>query len=178
MRLTLEVHRSIRDRVGPDFPILWKLNTADYMDGGAEPDSYALAAERLAQAGVELIEMSGGMRDQVKLRATLRKEAGSREAYFYKAVPLFKKAAGATPLAMTGGIRSPGVMGRLIREGIDLIGMSRPLISDPAFPKKLLSSGYSRKSRCTSCNKCLYRIAREPLKCIAFDDFQKIINTL
>lgn len=178
MRISLEVCRAIRRRVGEDFPILWKLNTADYLENGAGPEAYARVAGELAAAGADLIEMSGGLKDQIRLRARLKKEAGPREAYFYKAIGLFRQAVGATPLAITGGARSLPAMESLLEDGVDLIGLCRPLICEPALPRRLLSSSRPHRARCTSCNQCLVRIARQPVRCEAFDPFQKIVKDL
>jgi 2,4-dienoyl-CoA reductase-like NADH-dependent reductase (Old Yellow Enzyme family) len=178
MRLTLEVYRAIRRRVGDDFPILWKLNTADFLENGAGVEEYAQVAGELARAGVNVIELSGGLKDQIRLRSRLGKEAGSREAYFYQAVAPFRRAVGATPLAVTGGLRSLPAMEDLLRNGVDLIGLCRPLICEPALPHRLLSAAHPRRARCISCNQCLLRIARQPLKCVAFDPFQKTLKDL
>lgn len=178
LRFSLEVCHAIRDRVGDEFPILWKLNTSDYVPGGADVDHYAEAASQLVENGVDLIELSGGLKDQMKLRANLRQQAGIKEAYFREAIPRFRAAIDDAPLAITGGIRSMEVMEDLLGEGVDLIGMSRPLVSEPDLPKRLLQSSDKRTARCTSCNKCLRRIARQGVKCVEFDWFQEIINDL
>lgn len=178
LRFSLEVCRAIRDRVGNDFPILWKLNTSDYVPGGADVDHYAEAASQLVENGVDLIELSGGLKDQVKLRANLRQEAGIKEAYFREAIPCFRAAINDAPLAITGGIRSMEVMEDLLELGVDLIGMCRPLVSEPDLPKRLLQTSDKRPARCTSCNKCLRRIARQGVKCVEFDRFREIINDL
>jgi 2,4-dienoyl-CoA reductase-like NADH-dependent reductase (Old Yellow Enzyme family) len=178
MRLTREVYRAIRRRVGEDFPVLWKLNTADYLENGAGPEEYARIAGELARAGVNLIEMSGGLKDQIRRRARLKKEAGDREAYFGSTLPFFRKALNGTPLAITGGLRSLEAMEDLLTDGADLIGLCRPLICEPDLPRRLLSTPDHRPARCTSCNQCLVRISRQPVKCVAFDPFQEILKDL
>jgi 2,4-dienoyl-CoA reductase-like NADH-dependent reductase (Old Yellow Enzyme family) len=177
MRFTLEVYKSIRDKVGNDFPILWKLNTADYVDRGMGVRDYAIVAQHLAQVGVDLIEMSGGIKEQAKLRPKLQKEAGAKEAYFLSAVPFFRQAVGNAALALTGGMRSLEVMQGLLKNGIDLIGICRPLICEPNLPNRLLYSPDKRKAKCTSCNKCLIRISRQPVKCVEFDEFHNLMGT-
>jgi 2,4-dienoyl-CoA reductase-like NADH-dependent reductase (Old Yellow Enzyme family) len=90
----------------------------------------------------------------------------------------FRQAIGATPLAVTGGLRSLPAMEDLLQNGADLIGLCRPLLCEPSLPRRLLSASRPRRARCTSCNQCLLRIARQPVKCVAFDSFQKIVKTL
>ena len=169
IRFAQEVCQSIRDKAGQDFPLLWKMNGADYCNGGSEIAEYAQIAGKLVKAGVDLIEVSGGVKEQIKLRSKLKKEAGEKEAYFRDAIKPFRNAIGDNALAITGGIRSLNIMQGLIDEGVDMLGISRPLISEPNFPNMIFGSPEKNTARCTSCNKCLLRIATQPLKCVEFD---------
>ncbi|MBT8367259.1 MAG: NADH:flavin oxidoreductase [Deltaproteobacteria bacterium] len=169
MRFALEVCRSIRNKVGPDFPLLWKMNCADYCNGGSDIGEYAQIAKKLVKAGVDLIEVSGGVKEQIKLRRKLKKEAGEKEAYFRNAIKPFRNAIGDKALAITGGIRSLNIMQGLIDEGVDMLGICRPLISEPDFPNKIIYLAENNTARCISCNKCLLRIATQPLRCVEFD---------
>ena len=169
MRFALEVCRSIRNKVGKNFPLLWKMNCADYCNGGSEIAEYAQIAKKLVKAGIDLIEVSGGVKEQIKLRSKLKKEAGEKEAYFRDAIKPFRKAIGNKALAITGGIRSLNIMQDLIDEGVDMLGICRPLISEPDFPNKIFDSPEKNTAKCISCNKCLLRIATQPLKCFEFD---------
>jgi 2,4-dienoyl-CoA reductase-like NADH-dependent reductase (Old Yellow Enzyme family) len=178
MRFALSVVRSIRDSAGEKLPILWKMNCDDYHEGGHGIGEYARIARMLAEVGVDLIEVSGGLKDQIKLRARLAKEAGAQEAYFHKAIQPFRGAIGGKALAITGGIRSLTVMEELLNQGVDFIGMCRPLICEPDLPRRLLASPDKRTAKCTSCSKCLLRIAREPVKCVEFDEFERKIKNL
>ncbi len=178
LRFSLEVLKAIRSRVGSTYPIFWKINTSDYLEGGAETDEYAAATGRLADAGVDLMEMSGGVKDQIHLRARLRKQAGENEAYFGEAVSAFRRAVGSKALALTGGIRSLEIMKRALERNVDFVGMCRPLICEPDYPRRLLETPDKRKSKCTSCNKCLARISTQSLKCVEFDGFQAIARKL
>lgn len=168
IRFAQEVCQSIRKKAGHDFPLLWKMNSADYCSGGLEIAEYAQIAGKLVKAGVDLIEVSGGVKEQIKLRSRLKKEAGEKEAYFREAIQPFRNAIGDAALAVTGGIRSLNIMQDLIDEGADMLGICRPLISEPDFPNMIFGSPEKNAARCTSCNKCLLRIATRPLKCVEF----------
>ena len=164
--------------MGPDFPVLWKINSSDYLEDGAGVEDYAVLAGRLAQAGVDLIELSGGIKEQIKLRARLRDEAGPAEAYFLPALGAMRQAVGDTPLCLTGGLRSPGAMQAVLEAGAGMVGLCRPFISEPDFAARILDSPDKRPSRCTSCNKCLLIIANQPLKCAEFDEFRAVLKQL
>ncbi len=178
LRFPLAVQGAITEAVGPDFPVLWKINTSDFLEDGAGLEDYAALAGRLAGAGVSLIEMSGGIKDQIRLRAKLRREAGEAEAYFLPALEAFRAQAPDTPLALTGGLRSPAAMEAALAAGADMLGLSRPLISEPDLSHRLLATQDKRPARCTSCNKCLLHIASQPLKCVEFDPLQEVIKAL
>jgi 2,4-dienoyl-CoA reductase-like NADH-dependent reductase (Old Yellow Enzyme family) len=169
MRFAIAVCRAIRSEIGNDMPLLWKTNCSDYTGGGEDLAGYAEVAGALAAEGVDLIEVSGGVKEQIKLRGRLKKRAGEREAYFEQAVKPFRDAVGGKTLAITGGIRSRSVAETLLDNGVDMVGVCRPVISEPDFPKRLFASADYEKSRCISCNKCLLHIAQHPLECVHFN---------
>lgn len=169
LRFPIEVCRAIRSGIGAALPLLWKMNCSDYVGDGDDIDTYAQAAGALVDEGVDLIEVSGGIKEQIKLRQTLKKAAGERETYFGHAIQPFRQAIGKKTLAVTGGLRSLKAIEKTLAEGADMVGICRPIISEPDFPKMIFQSGDNPKARCISCNKCLLHIADHPLKCVHFD---------
>lgn len=169
LRFALEVCYAIREKAGDALPMLWKVNCNDYHQDGQGLEGYVRMAAKLTDAGVDLIEISGGVRDQIKLRARLGREAGPKEAYFHEAIKPFRDAVGDKALAITGGIRSLNAMENLLADGVDLIGISRPLICEPDLPGKMLKERVQNEAQCISCNKCLLSIAREPISCMKSD---------
>jgi len=59
-RFLLEVYKNVRETVGPDYPVLIKLNAADHVDGGLEIDDAVYAAKKLSVVGIDAIEISTG----------------------------------------------------------------------------------------------------------------------
>ncbi|MGO8989106.1 MAG: FAD-dependent oxidoreductase [bacterium] len=173
MRFPLEIYESIRKKVGDDFPVGIKMNAADYLPDGNWVDDTSKIAHEFAEAGFDLIEMSGGMRYMIELREALRKKAGGREYYFRDAIPPFREAVKGTgtALAAVGGIRTPSVMEGILEEGIHFISMARPWLSEPDLAKRI-KAGDLRSAKCVStyqlCNLCLTKLGRDSVQCEKF----------
>lgn len=154
VRIHVETIRAIRAAVGDDYPILVKMNCEDFSDGGLTvPDSIE-AARQMVAAGLNAVELSGGLLTGGKLspsRPNINKE--EKEAYFKDAARAFKKELD-VPLILVGGIRSPNVAEALLADGTaDYFSMSRPLIREPGLIKRW-QSGDRTRARCLSDNLC------------------------
>ncbi len=149
-----EVYQRIRDQVGARFPILIKMNGDDFIPGGAPLEDWVYLARRLANMGIDALEVSGGTAASGKLGAN-RTGIGKveKEAYFLPQVREIRQAVD-VPLIIVGGLRSPGLMERLLEEGVaDYFSLSRPFIREPFLVKRWQGGDLSR-ARCISCNLC------------------------
>jgi len=148
-RLLLETIRAVRVRVGPDFPLAVKLNSADFQRGGFSFDDCLSVIEMLNEEGLDLLEISGGNYEQPRLlgiaglepvfEQNVRASTRAREAYFFDYAVAARRVA-KMPLMVTGGFRSAAGMNEALSGGdVDMIGLARPLCIDPAFPARVLS---------------------------------------
>lgn len=147
-RILLETIKAVRSAVGPSIPISVKLNSADFQKGGFSFHDSLQVAQWLEQAGVDLIEISGGNYEQPKLlgieglepedQQNVPKSTMMREAYFVDfAIAMQEKIS--IPLLVTGGFRNRGAMEQAINGGIDMIGVGRPMCVVTDAPAKLLA---------------------------------------
>ena len=160
-RMTLEVLRSVRHAVGRAYPVLIKLNSEDFAEGGFSVEEMLELSALLQYEGVDAIELSGGTRGGVGKYQHVRFGAVSKanEAYYRDAARSFKQRV-RVPLILVGGIRSPDVAERLVAEGTaDYVAMSRPLICEPALVNRW-KDGDTTKSACVSDNRCF-----DPIMC-------------
>ena len=140
MRFVLSVYHAIRVAVGEHFPIGIKLNSADFMEGGFTEEDSMEVVKALANAGIDLIEISGGTYESPsmvgdKVKASTLK----REAYFLDYIEKVRKLVD-TPLVLTGGFRSAQAMQAALDSGAtDFIGLARTVAVDPYFPNKLIT---------------------------------------
>jgi 2,4-dienoyl-CoA reductase-like NADH-dependent reductase (Old Yellow Enzyme family) len=148
-RFLLEVVRAIRTKVGADFPIAIKLNSADFQRGGFSFEDSQIVAGWLDEASVDLIEISGGTWEQPKMANIegvepafdpfVSKASRDREAYFARFAPEMRKHLKRTKLMVTGGFRTAmGMADAIANDGVDLIGLGRPLCLDPSASAALL----------------------------------------
>ena len=154
-RMVLEVLKSIRNAVGEDFPVLIKINSEDFLDGGLTVDDMIHASHMLEQAGIDAIEMSGGTVYSPVYTSSRKGKLDSedQEVYYREAAMRFKEKV-RVPLMLVGGIRSYPVASRLVAEGtVDYIAMCRPLIREPGLVNRW-KSGDMRKALCVSDNGC------------------------
>jgi 2,4-dienoyl-CoA reductase-like NADH-dependent reductase (Old Yellow Enzyme family) len=153
-RFALEVLQAIRKRVGANFPVLIKLNCKEFTDGGLPPDEFVQVGKMLADAGIDAIEISGGLPLSPKTRASqLGINTEEKEAYFQKEAKALRKKTN-IPIILVGGNRSFHVAERLVNEGVaDYISMSRPLIREPHLINRW-KAGDLTKSACVSDNMC------------------------
>jgi 2,4-dienoyl-CoA reductase-like NADH-dependent reductase (Old Yellow Enzyme family) len=155
-RFLVEVVRSVRETVGPRYPVLIKINSEDFLDGGMTREEAVRVSGMLEKASVDAVELSGGMAaSPQKFRPSRpgKAETPEQEVYYREAARLYKQKV-TIPLMLVGGIRSYGVAEELVRNGTaDYISMSRPLICEPGLVKRW-REGDRRPAECVSDNAC------------------------
>ena len=148
-RALLEVVASVRAAVGAEFPVAVKLNSADFQKGGFAFEDSLQVAQWLEQAGVDLIEISGGTYEQPKLlgiagieeeeKQQVTESTAIREAYFVDFAAAMQKIV-SIPLMVTGGFRQRTTMAMALNNGdADVIGLGRPMCVMTDAPNQLLA---------------------------------------
>lgn len=150
-RLLREIIAAVRSRTGAGFAISVKLNSSDFQKGGFDANDARQVVRWLGEDGVDLVELSGGTYEQPKMleleglapaeEIKLRKSTREREAFFLAFAAELREEV-QVPLMVTGGFRSASAMRAAVTEdGIDAIGLGRPLCGAPDSPQALLSKG-------------------------------------
>ncbi len=130
------------------------MNCRDFTENGLNLDDSLQVASFLTEAGIDAIELSGGLITGGKLspsRPGINSE--DKEAYFMEDARSFKKQID-VPLILVGGIRSFEVAERLLEYGVaDYISMSRPFIREPGLINRW-KAGDRHKAECISDSLC------------------------
>jgi 2,4-dienoyl-CoA reductase-like NADH-dependent reductase (Old Yellow Enzyme family) len=134
--------REVRAAVGEAFPIGVKLNSADFQKGGFTLEDCITVSQWLGEDSVDLLEISGGNYEQLSLLGVdateVRESTRKREAYFLEYAEKIKGAAN-IPVMVTGGFRRRPVMEQALSDGeVDVIGLARPLCTQPNCSAKLI----------------------------------------
>ena len=153
----LEVVHAVRHEVGNRFPVLVKLNSQDFLEGGFTVEDMLEVASLLENAAVDAIEMSGG--NHVAgifgefFPARKGRPKGEEGPYYLDEARRYKERV-KVPLMLVGGIRSIEWARRVVSEGIaDYVSLCRPLIREPGLINRW-KSGDTTKSACVSDNDC------------------------
>ncbi|WP_113927927.1 NADH:flavin oxidoreductase/NADH oxidase family protein [Bacillus sp. P14.5] len=143
MRFLLHVYHEIRKQTGENFPIGIKLNSADFQRGGFTEEESLEVIRKLAQAGIDLIEISGGNYENPMMQGSNVKESTKkREAYFLAFAAKVREIV-STPLVVTGGFRSEKAMTDAVVQGeIDMVGIAKPLALIPDLPNQIFQGTY------------------------------------
>ena len=138
-RFVLRVLQAMREATAADFPIGIKLNSADFQRGGFSEDESLDVMSALAEAGIDLIEISGGTYEAPAMTG-VRASTREREAYFLDFADKVRARIPQTPLMVTGGFRShAGMTAALASGSLDLCGIARLLAIEPDVSQRLLS---------------------------------------
>ena len=126
LRFTLETVACVRRAVGGGIPIAVRLGGADYLPGGSTEEDAAEACRLLEKAGVDLLDLSGGMCFYMR--------PGHSEAGYFASMSEKVKASVSVPVLLTGGVKTVAEAETLLERGkADLIGVGRALLKNAAW---------------------------------------------
>ncbi len=155
MKFPLEIVKRIRQEVGDDFIIIFRLSMLDLVPGGSSWDEVVLLAKELEKAGVNIINTGIGWHEaRIPTIATMV----PRAAFSW----VTKKMMGEVkiPLVTTNRINDPGVAEEVLQEGCaDMISMARPFLADAELMNKAEQGREDEINTCIGCNQaCLDHI--------------------
>ncbi|MFC9258325.1 FAD-dependent oxidoreductase [Streptomyces hydrogenans] len=152
VRFPLEIVRRIRERVGADFIIVYRLSMLDLVPGGSTLEEVVRLAKEIEAAGATIINTGIGWHEaRIPTIAT----SVPRGAYTW----VTKKLMGAVsvPLVTSNRINTPEVAEEILADGrADLVSLARPFLADPAFVNKAAAGRSETINTCIGCNQaCL-----------------------
>ncbi|WP_032097429.1 MULTISPECIES: NADPH-dependent 2,4-dienoyl-CoA reductase [unclassified Alteromonas] len=151
-RLAIEVVKSVREKVGPEFIIIYRLSMLDLVGGGAQWDEVVYLAKEIEKAGATLINTGIGWHEA---RVPTISTSVPRAAFTW--ITKRMKAEVSLPLVTTNRINTPEVAESVLADGhADMVSMARPFLADAHFVAKAMQNESKLINTCIACNQaCL-----------------------
>ncbi|MFC5337867.1 NADPH-dependent 2,4-dienoyl-CoA reductase [Leucobacter denitrificans] len=151
-RFPLEIVRRIREAVGPEFIIIYRLSMLDLVPGGSTLAEVLELAASVEAAGATLINTGIGWHE-----ARIPTIAASVPRGAFSWVTRELRGRVGIPLIATNRINTPEVAERILADGdADLVSLARPFLADPEFVTKARAGAPERINTCIACNQaCL-----------------------
>ncbi len=163
-RFPLEIVRQVRQAVGPNFILIYRLSMLDLVDDGSSWEEVERLAQQIEKAGATLINTGIGWHEaRVPTIATMVPRAG----FAWVTKRLMGKVG--IPLITTNRINMPEVAEQVLSEGCaDMVSMARPFLADPDFMKKAAEGRRDEINTCIACNQaCLdHTFKRKTASCL------------
>lgn len=193
LRFPVQVIRSIREALGPEFPILIKMNQTDGMRGGIKIEDAVIIAKAFEKAGASALIPSAGFTSKVPflmLRGNLPvKEMSDNQENIFNRIslkmfgrlmvpqhhyrPMFqiegaKKIRDAVkiPVIYIGGVESINDMKTAMNAGFEFMQIGRASIQNPDFVR-MLENGEITRSDCDHCNRCVAAMDAGGVYCVS-----------
>lgn len=155
MRFPIEVLKAVRERVGPNFIIIYRLSMLDLVDNGSVLDETIQLAKAVEAAGATLINTGIGWHEaRIPTIATMVPRAG------FTWVTKKLKGHVNIPLITTNRINMPDVAEAVLARGDgDMVSMARPFLADSDWVNKAEEKRADEINTCIGCNQaCLDHI--------------------
>ncbi len=158
LRFALDIVSAIRARVGTDFPLIFRINGSEFIEGGMAIDESSVMATRLEEAGIDAIHVSAGLRERgywyeqpmylprgclVDLAAKIKKKVG-------------------IPVIAVGRINDVFLAEQILNEKkADLVAMGRAFLADPLILRKAANGDFDGIRKCIACvDGCIENLFR------------------
>ncbi len=157
-RFAIEIVEEVRKRLGPDFPLSFKISAQEFVPGGLTVEESIEILKYLVTAGIDVVQVSAGN--------DLTPEWICQPMFMPKAcladsADRVKKALN-IPVMAVGRINDPMVANEILINGqADLVCIGRGLLADPEMPNKAREGRLDEIRTCIACNTCMESIFRK-----------------
>lgn len=152
-RFPLEVLAAVRQIVGPDFPIGYRMSAEEYVEGGLTVADTAAFSVMLADAGIDLIDVSGGIYESFPM---IIQGPEAPAGGFVRNAAVIKAAVGdRAPVSVAQRLNDPYFADQVLRrEGLDFISLTRAFHADPEYLRKVAENRVDEIVPCIACHHC------------------------
>ncbi|QDQ39195.1 NADPH-dependent 2,4-dienoyl-CoA reductase [Legionella geestiana] len=154
-RFPVEVVRAVREAVGHDFIIIYRLSMLDLIEDGSSFDEVIALAKNIEAAGASIINTGIGWHE-----ARVPTIASMVPGAAFAPVTRSLKPHVNLPVIVSNRINTPELANQLLEEGVaDMVSMARPFLADPRFADKARLGRPETINVCIACNQaCLDQV--------------------
>jgi 2,4-dienoyl-CoA reductase-like NADH-dependent reductase (Old Yellow Enzyme family)/thioredoxin reductase len=157
-RFSMEIIQEVRKRIGPDFPLSFKISAQEFVPGGLTTQESIEILKVLVPAGLDIVQVSAG---NDATPEWICQPMFMEKACLSDSSAEIKRALN-IPVMTVGRINDPLVAESIIRKGVaDLVCMGRGLLADPEMPKKAKQGNLDDIRICIACNTCMESIFKK-----------------
>jgi len=163
-RFAVEIIRRIRERLGPDYPISFKISAQEFVPGGLTVPESIEILKILVDAGIDVVQVSAGNDSTPEW---ICQPMFMQKACLADSARQIKQALD-IPVMAVGRINDPWTAENVIAEGkADLVCIGRGLMADPQMPNKAFEGRFDEIVTCIACNTCMESIFKKGrLECL------------
>lgn len=152
MRFPLEVVKAVRNAVGEDFPVIYRMSVVDGLPDGIKMEDSLVLASKLVESGVDALHVSVGTRETKHIVAPPSCVPCGWNAPLARAVK--NAVASRVPVIVAGRVLDEKCACDILDRGdADMVAMGRAIIAEPALPQLAREGRNSEILRCISCNE-------------------------
>ena len=157
-RFAIEIVETIRQRLGPNFPLSFKISAQEFVPDGLTVTESIEILKHLVNAGIDVVQVSAGndITPEWICQPMFMKQACLAEsaAQVRKALNI--------PVMAVGRINDPVIANAIIEKNqADLVCIGRGLLADPQMPNKCREGRLDEIRTCIACNTCMESIFRK-----------------
>ena len=165
LRFPLEVIAAVREAIGAEVPLLYRLSAVEHVEGGLTLEDTCRIVPHLEAAGVDLLDVSAGIYESaVWIAQPMEMPQGCL-------APLSREIRRCVrvPVSVAGRITDASVAERILEAGdADFVTLGRALHADPEMPRKSLEGRLNEICHCVACLKCSDLLGQNlPVLCLA-----------
>ena len=156
-RFTREIIEEIRNRVGRDFPLSFKISAQEFVENGITVDESIKILKILVDASIDVVQVSAG---NDATPEWICQPMFMEKACLADSAEKIKNALD-IPVMAVGRINDPVIADEIIEKGkADLVCIGRGLLADPEMPNKAKEGRLDDIRICIACNTCMESIFR------------------
>lgn len=163
-RFAVEIIRTIRERLGPDYPLSFKISAQEFVPNGLTVPESIEIMKILVQSGIDAVQVSAGNDSTPEW---ICQPMFMQKACLADSAEQIKHALD-IPVMAVGRINDPWTADEIIAKGqADLVCIGRGLMADPQMPNKAFEGRFDEIRTCIACNTCMQSIFKKGrLECL------------